>query len=72
MGLTPSRNQSGERDISGGIPRAGDVNLRRASCQAAAVMMHRGARHGFKHGQCKLPVAAGPSERWLPLHDASA
>lgn len=40
VGLTPSRNQSGERDISGGITKAGDVNLRRALCQAATVMMH--------------------------------
>jgi transposase len=42
VGLTPSRNQSGERDVSGGITKAGDVNLRRALCQAATVMMHRG------------------------------
>ena len=42
VGLTPSRNQSGERDASGGITKAGDVNLRRALCQAATVMMHRG------------------------------
>ena len=42
VGLTPSRNQSGERDISGRITKAGDVNLRRALCQAATVMMHRG------------------------------
>lgn len=42
VGLTPSRNQSGERDVSGGITRAGDANLRRALCQAATVMMHRG------------------------------
>lgn len=42
VGLTPSRNQSGERDISGGITKAGDVNLRGALCQAATVMMHRG------------------------------
>ena len=41
VGLTPSRNQSGERDVSGGITKAGDVNLRRALCQAATVMMHR-------------------------------
>jgi len=40
--LTPSRNQSGERDVSGGITKAGDVNLRRALCQAATVMMNRG------------------------------
>lgn len=42
IGLTPSRNQSGERDVSGGITKAGDVNLRRALCQAATVMMNRG------------------------------
>lgn len=41
-GLTPSRNQSGERDVSGGITKAGDANLRRALCQAATVMMNRG------------------------------
>jgi transposase len=42
VGLTPTRSQSGERDVSGGITKAGDVNLRRALCQAATVMMHRG------------------------------
>ena len=42
VGMTPSRNQSGERDVSGGITKAGDVNLRRALCQAATVMIHRG------------------------------
>lgn len=40
--MTPSRNLSGERDVSGGITKAGDVNLRSALCQAATVMMHRG------------------------------
>ena len=42
VGLTPSRNQSGESDVSGGITKAGDVYLRRALCQAATVMMNRG------------------------------
>jgi len=42
VGLTPSRNQSGERDVSGGITKAGDVNMRRALCQAATVMTNRG------------------------------
>jgi transposase len=42
VGLTPCPNQSGERDVSGGITKAGDVNLRRAFHQAATVMMHRG------------------------------
>jgi transposase len=40
--LTPSRNQSGERDVAGHITKAGDANLRRALCQAATVMMNRG------------------------------
>ena len=42
VGLTPSRNQSRERDVSGGNSKAGDVSLRRALCQAATVMMNRG------------------------------
>lgn len=40
VGMTRSRNQFGERDVSGGITKAGDVNLRRALCQAATVMVH--------------------------------
>ena len=42
VGLTPSRNQSGERDVLGGITKAGNVNLRRTLCQAATFMMNRG------------------------------
>ncbi len=42
VGLTPARNQSGERDVSGGITEAGDVNLRRALCQSATATMNRG------------------------------
>lgn len=42
VGLTSSRSQSGERDVSGGITKAGDVNLRRALCQAATIMLKRG------------------------------
>ena len=33
--LTLWRNQSGERDVSDGITKAGDVNLRQALCRAA-------------------------------------
>lgn len=40
-GLTPRRDQSGERDMTGGITRAGDVALRTALFNAATVMMHR-------------------------------
>ena len=42
MGLTPSRTQSGERDIIGRITKAGDAGLRTALYQAATVMLNRG------------------------------
>ena len=41
-GLTPKRNQSGERDILGHISKAGDAGLRTALFRAATVMLHRG------------------------------
>jgi len=41
-GLTPRREQSGERDIVGAISRAGDAGLRTALYQAATVMLNRG------------------------------
>ena len=39
-GLTPKRSQSGERDVSGEITRAGDAALRTALFQAATVMLN--------------------------------
>jgi len=42
VGLTPRRNQSGEKDVIGGITRAGDVGLRAALFQAATVMLNQG------------------------------
>lgn len=42
VGLTLSRLLPGERDVTGGITRAGDANLRHSLCQAATVMMNRG------------------------------
>jgi transposase len=45
LGLTPQPIRTGApssaRDVSSGITKAGDVNLRRALCQAAAVMTWR-------------------------------
>lgn len=41
-GLTPRRNQSGERDVIGQITRSGDAGLRTALYQAATVMLNRG------------------------------
>lgn len=40
-GLTPRRDQSGERDIVDHIAKAGDATLRKALFNAATVMMHR-------------------------------
>lgn len=40
VGLTPRREQSGERDIIGQITRAGDAGLRTALHQAAMVMLN--------------------------------
>jgi transposase len=45
VGLTPRREQSGERDIVGQISRAGDIGLRTALYQAATVMLHRGRKN---------------------------
>lgn len=42
VGLTPRREQSGERDILGQITRAGDAALRTALHQAATVMLNHG------------------------------
>lgn len=58
-GLTPSRNQSGERDISGGITKAGDVTLRRALCQAATVMMNRGPSTWLRTWAAKIARRRG-------------
>ena len=70
VGLTPSRNQSGERDVSGWITKAGDVNLRRALCQAATVMMHRGRATWLRTwaaSRCQArDGCAGPAHRRDP------
>lgn len=67
VGLTPSRNQSGERDISGGITKAGDVNLRRALCQAATVMMHRGRATWLRTWAAKLARRRGTKRAMVAL-----
>lgn len=59
VGLTHSRNQSGERDVSGGITKAGGVNLRRALCQAATVMMNRGRSTWLRTWGAQLAQSRG-------------
>lgn len=46
VGLTPRRNQSGEKDVVGQISKARDIGLRTALYQAATVMLNRG-RHNW-------------------------
>ncbi len=67
VGLTPSRNQSGERDVSGGITKAGDVNLRRALCQAATVMMHHGRASWLRTWAAKLARRRGAKRAMVAL-----
>nr|WP_299212162.1 transposase [uncultured Tateyamaria sp.] len=59
VGITPTRNQSGERDVSSGITKAGDVNLRRALCQAATVIMNRGRSTGLRTWGSQLAQRGG-------------
>ncbi len=67
VGLTPSRNQSGERDVSGGITKAGDVNLRRALCQAAIAMMHRGRSTWLRTWAAQLTRRRGHKRAMVAL-----
>lgn len=71
IGLTPSRNQSGERDVSRGTTKAGDVNLGRALCQAATVMEHRGRSTWLRTWAAQVTRAVAQSALWSPWHDAS-
>jgi transposase len=41
FGLTPKKYQSGEKDITGGITRAGDEMVRTALYEAANVLLSR-------------------------------
>ncbi len=67
VGLTPSRNQSGERDVSGGITKAGDVNLRQALCQAATVMMNRGRSTWLRTWGAQLAKRRGRKRAMVAL-----
>lgn len=48
VGLTPRRNQSGERDVIGQITRAGDAALRAVLYQAASAVLCRSAPSWLK------------------------
>ena len=67
VGLTPGRNQSGERDIVGAITRAGDAGLRTALYQAATVMLASGASNWLKAWALRLAVLRGKKRATIAL-----
>ena len=67
VGLTPSRHQSDERDVSGGITRAGGVNLRRALCQVATVLMHRGPASWLRSWAVQVRRRRGAKQAMVAL-----
>ena len=67
VGLTPGRNQSGERDIVGAITKAGDASLRTTLYQAATVMLHRGASNWLKAWALRLAVLRGRKRATVAL-----
>lgn len=66
-GLTPGRNQSGERDISGRITKAGDKGLRTALYQAATVMLNRGRPNWLKAWALRLAPKRGKGRATVAL-----
>lgn len=48
VGLTPSRDESGERKVVGAITKAGDAELRAALYQAANSMLNHGGQNWLK------------------------
>ena len=67
VGLTPGRNQSGERDVVGAITKAGDAGLRTALYQAATVMLNRGAPNWLKAWALRLAVLRGRKRATIAL-----
>ena len=67
VGLTPGRNQSGERDIVGAITKTGDTGLRTALYQAATVMLNRGAPNWLKAWALRLATLRGRKRATIAL-----
>jgi transposase len=66
-GLTPSRNQSGERDIVGQITKAGDKGLRTALYQAATVLLNRGRRNWLTNWALSVAKRRGKKRATVAL-----
>ncbi|MYF07472.1 MAG: IS110 family transposase [Rhodospirillaceae bacterium] len=67
VGLTPGREQSGERDIVGGITKAGDAGLRGALYQAATVMLNHGGPNWLKAWAIRVAVLRGKNRATVAL-----
>ncbi len=67
VGLTPGRNQSGEKDIVGRITKAGDARLRTALYQAATVMLHRAGPNWLKAWALRLAKQRGNKRATVAL-----
>ena len=67
VGLTPGRDQSGEKDIVGRITKAGDSGLRAALYQAATVMLHRAGPNWLKAWALRLAKQRGNKRATVAL-----
>ena len=67
VGLTPGREQSGERDIVGRITKAGDAGLRAALYQAATVMLNRAGPNWLKAWALRLAKHRGKKRATVAL-----
>ena len=67
VGLTPGRDQSGERDVVGRITKAGDSGLRSALYQAATVMLNRARPNWLKAWAQRLTKMRGKKRATVAL-----
>lgn len=67
VGLTPGRDQSGERDVVGRITKAGDSGLRSALYQAATVMLNRAGPNWLKAWAQRLTKMRGKKRATVAL-----
>ena len=66
-GLTPSRHQPCERDVTGGITKAGDLGLRRVLCKAATVMLQRGRASWLRTWAVRITTHRGNKRAMVAL-----
>ena len=67
VGLTPGREQSGERDIVGRITKVGDSGLRAALYQAATVMLNRAGPNWLNAWALRLAKLRGKKRATVAL-----